>query len=130
VSAYLVDTHAFLWFVSDDARLSPAARETIGNGENLRLFSMASMWEMSIKHSLGKLNIARPIDWAEIKSQVAALELEVLAVTEADVDAIATMPLHHRDPFDRMLVAQATRLGVPILTADVAFQSYPVSVTW
>ncbi|MGI8595562.1 MAG: type II toxin-antitoxin system VapC family toxin [Solirubrobacteraceae bacterium] len=119
----LLDAHAFLWWVFEDRRLSRQARAAIA--ENPCLVSASTVWEIAIKRAAGKL--AAPEDL------VAALVregFEELAVTAAHGDAAGALPPHHRDPFDRMLVAQAFAEKLAVVTVDPAFTAYGVPVVW
>lgn len=125
MTRYLVDTHAALWWLADDKRLSPAAREAIADPVNEPLVSAASVWEIAIKRLLGKLQA--PDDLPGILLEEGFGEL---AVTAGHTWAVQDLPLHHRDPFDRLLVAQATAEALPIITADPGFGAYSVRVHW
>lgn len=102
----LLDTHAFLWFIGGDERLSPAARALIEDGTNDVFLSVASLWEMAIKISLGRLQLAQPFE-IFIPNQLSLNHIELLGVTISHVARVAVLPFYHRDPFDRLLVAQA-----------------------
>ncbi len=125
----LLDTHALLWFASDDARLGVRAREVMADPTTERLLSVASAWEMAIKVSISKLKIEGPFaDWIERLRAGAAAEL--LAIELSDVRRVRELPRHHRDPFDRMLVAQAIERSVAIVTVDAEIARYGVDVIW
>ena len=126
---YLLDTHAFLWWVLDDPRLSRAAADAIRDPANEILFSAASAWEIAIKAHLGR--IAFEDDLAEfIPRQMVANGFMNLPITIDHALQVARLPLLHRDPFDRMLVAQAQREKTVLLTADPAIAQYGVDVIW
>ncbi|MBS3975547.1 MAG: type II toxin-antitoxin system VapC family toxin [Syntrophomonadaceae bacterium] len=125
----LLDTHAFLWWVVDSSDLSPRAREVISDGENQLFLSAASGWEIAIKTRLGKLRLPGHLD-AFISEQLATNFIDVLPVSMHHALYTYTLPEHHRDPFDRMLVAQAKLENLPIVTADPQIASYPVQVIW
>ena len=125
----LLDTHVFLWWVADSSELSPRAREVISDGESQLFLSAASGWEIAIKTRLGKLRLPDHLE-AFISEQLAANVIEVLPVSMHHALHTYTLPDHHRDPFDRMLVAQAKLENLPILTADQQIASYPVQVIW
>jgi PIN domain nuclease of toxin-antitoxin system len=125
VSRLLVDTHALLWWLADDPQLSPDARATLADGSNELLVSAASVWEIAIKRSLGKLTA--PDDLVEV---VADEGFAFLGVSPWHAWRVTTLPPHHRDPFDRLLAAQALVEGVPIVTADPQFGPYGVGVRW
>ncbi len=125
----LLDTHALLWFLLDDAKLSVDARSLITDPANDPLVSPASYWEISIKISLGKYTLAE--DFAEfMESQLVENDLTVLPITVAHAAVVATLPFHHRDPFDRLLIAQAMVESVPVISSDPAFDLYPVARMW
>jgi PIN domain nuclease of toxin-antitoxin system len=125
----LLDTHALLWFLLDDAKLSGNARSLITDPANDPLVSPASCWEIAIKISLGKYALEQ--DFAEfMEGQIAANDLTILPITVKHTAAVATLPFHHRDPFDRLLIAQAIVEGVPVLSNDPVFDLYPVERMW
>jgi PIN domain nuclease of toxin-antitoxin system len=125
----LLDTHTFLWFVAGDARLSTPERQSIENPSNTPLLSVASVWEMAIKVSLGKLGLTMPVgDF--VREHADRNGIGLLDITLAHVSAVEAMPFHHRDPFDRLLIAQAQVDGLTILGADSAFDAYGVVREW
>jgi PIN domain nuclease of toxin-antitoxin system len=117
----LLDAHALLWALADDPILGSEAREAIASPENEVLVSAATVLEIGIKRSLGKLDAP-----ADLLGAVAESRFAGLPITLADADAAAALPGHHRNPFDRMLVAQARRLGAVVVTRDPAFVLYGV----
>ncbi|MGK2852280.1 MAG: type II toxin-antitoxin system VapC family toxin [Candidatus Limnocylindrales bacterium] len=119
----LLDAHALLWWLADDDGLAPAARRAIADPTSDVLVSAATVWEIGIKRSLGKLDAP-----ADVLGAIEAAGFDGLPVTLADGDAAASLPPHHRDPFDRMLVAQAMRLGAVLVSRDQAFAPYGVDV--
>lgn len=120
----LVDSHVLLWFVEGNRkRISPAMRERIEAAA--ATVSIASLWEIAIKSGLGKLRA--PDDLPE---RVEQLGFELLAVTPEHAWRVRSLPLHHRDPFDRLLIAQAQVERLPIVTADTAVDAYDVDVIW
>ena len=123
----LLDTHAFLWWVSDDARLTARARRAIA-GEPCVL-SVVSCWEMAIKASLGKLEIPLPLD-RFIADQLETNGFGLLPLGIEHAGAVAGLPFHHRDPFDRLLVTQALREEMSIVSADKVFRRYGVKRIW
>ncbi|MEW6726926.1 MAG: type II toxin-antitoxin system VapC family toxin [Bacillota bacterium] len=125
----LLDTHAFLWWIADDSRLSSKARSIISNGNNTLFLSAASGWEMTIKTRLGKLEL--PDDFKEfIAEQLVINGIDSLPVQMRHALHIHTLPPLHQDPFDRMLIAQAQLEDLPILTADPQIAQYRVEVLW
>jgi PIN domain nuclease of toxin-antitoxin system len=124
-----MDTHTFLWFVLNDASLSVTARTLIVDPRNDILLSPASYWEIAIKIGLGKYRLPGPFQ-VFMEHQIAQNKFDVLPITVAHAAVVAILPLHHRDPFDRLLIAQAMAEQIPILGADTAFDAYPVSRLW
>jgi PIN domain nuclease of toxin-antitoxin system len=125
----LLDTHTFLWFINDDPQLSAeAARRTEDPGARV-LVSVVTAWGIAIKLSTGKLKLDRPLEelWPH---SLAENDFEALDVTSKHVLAVVPLPLHHRDPFDRLLIAQAISEGLHLVCADSAFDAYPVQRIW
>ena len=125
----LVDTHALIWYVDQDHLLSPAAHAAITDPSNDLLLSSGSIWEIAIKVGLKKLTLSLPYR-AWIEKAIADLGLSILPITVEYADAQAVLPNHHRDPFDRFLVAQAQIEGVPVVSADVTLDSYGITRIW
>jgi len=125
----LLDTHAFLWFMEGSERISKRAREAIEGASGVRALSVASAWEMAIKASVGKLALAKPLGEL-LPPLLADAGIELLPIEIADVARVATLPFHHRDPFDRMLAAQAFERGFTIVSIDEAFDPYGVIRLW
>ena len=125
----LLDTHSLFWSVDDVARLSAAALGAIQDPANDRLLSAATVWEIAIKVGLGKLTLSVAYrQWME--KAITDLQLTILPVTVEYADRQATLPRHHKDPFDRLMIAQALVEGIPIVSADVAFDAYGVTRIW
>ena len=126
---YLIDTHTFLWFINDDLALSSHAKELIESPDHLIFLSVASIWEMAIKISLGKLSVPFPfIDF--INQQMTLNHILALAIEPEHTGLVVTLPFYHRDPFDRLLIAQAIYEKMPIISQDSAFDAYPVQLEW
>jgi PIN domain nuclease of toxin-antitoxin system len=121
----IVDTHAALWFLEGDRRLSETARALIEDATIERRLSAVSVWEVAVKRSLGKLKAA-----ADFHRLLYRQGLSALPVTDAHALLIAELPFHHRDPFDRMLVAQALAERMSILSVDPRLRAYDVTVVW
>lgn len=125
----LLDTHAFIWWDNDQARLSPAARAACQDPANELLFSVASAWEMQVKYQLKKLKLHRPL--AEIiADQQRTNGISILEVTLDHVLALHQLPNHHKDPFDRLLISQACVERVSLVSDDLVIRQYPVTVFW
>jgi PIN domain nuclease of toxin-antitoxin system len=125
----LLDTHTFLWWDDDPGKLSPRAAAVCQNPANTILLSVVGAWEMLIKISLGKLILRAPL--ASILNQQQLVNgIQILPVTLDHVFAIGTLPSPHKDPFDRLLVAQANVEGAVLVSADAIFAQYPVNVLW
>jgi PIN domain nuclease of toxin-antitoxin system len=125
----LLDTHSFLWFISGSDRISVTARGLIEDSSNQPLLSIASLWEMAIKVSLGRLKLARSFEEL-IPEQMSLNGIEVLDIQIKHVAEVAQLPFHHRDPFDRLLIAQAKVEGTPIVGADEKFDAYTITRMW
>ena len=125
----LLDTHAFLWFVMGSDNLSVNARALIENPANENLLSVASLWEMAIKVSLGKLTLSAPFDEL-IPEQLKLNGIGLLNIKTDHLSLLAKLPFHHRDPFDRLLIAQAITEKIPIVSIDAAFDTYGITRLW
>jgi PIN domain nuclease of toxin-antitoxin system len=125
----LLDTHAFLWWVDASKKLSRKARSAIGSGRNECFVSVASGWEIAIKVSLGTLRIGGALD-RFLPEQLAANGFQPLGIDFKHTARVATLPFHHRDPFDRLLVAQALEEELRIVSADPVFATYGVTRLW
>ena len=125
----LFDTHTFLWFINGDANLSAAARQLIENHENERLLGIASLWELAIKISIGKLELN--ISFTNLlEQQITGNAIDLLPISPAHLDVLKTLSFHHRDPFDRLIIAQSIVENVPILSRDITFDLYPIERRW
>jgi PIN domain nuclease of toxin-antitoxin system len=125
----LLDTHTFLWFIAGDAILSKAARSAIEDEGNNLYLSVASLWEIAIKVSIDKLILSEPFE-ALIPEQLAENGIELLDISVEHTALIASMPFHHRDPFDRLIAAQAHVEQMTLVSADDAFDAYGVTRLW
>ena len=124
----LVDTHIFLWMAAAPERLG-AALAAVERPANDVLLSAASSWELAIKVALGRLELPEPVS-SYVPSRMQALAVDGLAVEHAHATAVEHLPPHHRDPFDRLLVAQARAVGATLVTADRALEPYDVPILW
>ncbi|HKY53860.1 MAG TPA: type II toxin-antitoxin system VapC family toxin [Anaerolineales bacterium] len=125
----LLDTHVFLWFIDDNPRLSEPARVLIETEDSQPFISMASLWEMAIKISLGKLELEQPYE-VFIPQQLALNGIGILNISLEHTAAVATLPFHHRDPFDRLIVVQSKIEKMNLVSADPAFDAYQVQRVW
>jgi PIN domain nuclease of toxin-antitoxin system len=125
----LLDTHTFLWWDSEPSRLSSRALVLCQDRANTVLLSVVSVWEMQIKSQLGKLKLSVPL--AEVvETQRQTNNVEVMSITLAHVLALENLPTPHKDPFDRLLIAQANVEGAMLVSDDPIFEEYPVKVIW
>ncbi len=125
----LLDTHAFLWAITGDEQLSETARETFLNPANSLFFSAVSMWEICIKISLGKLSLKR--GWfKKIQNELSINAIQWLPVEMPHCAELTALPFHHRDPFDRMLVAQARIEDLQVLSRDARLSAYDIELIW
>ena len=125
---YLLDTHAFLWFVNGSIELSQKAKEIIQNPKNVMYLSIASFWEIAIKLSIGKLTI--DISFDELKKEADKNVFQILPIQYEDTHHLTTLELYHKDPFDRILISQAIQNNLVIITRDSNFDAYPVRIIW
>ena len=118
----LLDTHVLLWWLDDNPTLLIKAKEAIADGGNMVFISVATIWEIRIKHALAKLKI--PANFRNVLEQQA---FEMLSITADHAHLIGELPAHHRDPFDRMLIAQALFEGFTLITRDTLFKRHKIS---
>jgi PIN domain nuclease of toxin-antitoxin system len=121
---HIIDTQCFLWFIQGDDRLSERGRAILNNADNINYLSVVSIWEMSIKIGLSKLSVGEPFTSKFISDMTKTFNMSILYITVDDVIRVHNLPLHHRDPFDRLLIAQALENGMPILSSDSKFDAY------
>lgn len=124
----LLDTHAFLWFIEDNPRLSAQAKALLESNADL-LISTASLWEIAIKISIGKLTLTQPYD-TFIPQQLEQNMLAILPIELTHLAVLSALPFHQRDPSDRLLIAQAIAERLPIVSADAAFDAYMIERRW
>ncbi len=125
----LLDTHAFLWFVLDDPKLSDPARRLIEEPTNAVEVSPASYWEIAIKIGLKKYSLPEPYQ-EFMEEQIADNDLRILPIEPRHTALLTTMPHHHRDPFDRLLVAQALAEAIPLISGDARLDAYGLARLW
>lgn len=128
-AGFLLDTHAFLWLAAGDHRVPEPLRARLARPEHALWLSAASVWEMAIKKSLGKLSLELPLSQL-LTAQCSAMRVGILDIGARHALAVEDLELHHRDPFDRLLVAQALVEGLDLVSRDEAFDRYPLSRVW
>jgi PIN domain nuclease of toxin-antitoxin system len=125
----LLDTHAFLWFIDGNAKLSGRARDLIEDPGNAKLVSVASLWEVGLKMSLGRLDLAQPFEEL-IPRQMELNGFGLLPVRVSHIAKVISLPFHHRDPFDRMIVAQCVAESLSVVSLDSVFDKYSLRRLW
>ena len=125
----LLDPHTFLWFIEGSSNLSNLAKHSIENPNNTKFISIASIWEISIKVSIGKLELAMSITEL-LESQVYDNAIELLPIRSKHLDKLVELPFHHKDPFDRLIISQSLSERMPIISKDQLFDLYPVELFW
>jgi PIN domain nuclease of toxin-antitoxin system len=123
----LLDTHALLWALTDESKLSERVRNLLPNASTW--FSIASLWELLLKAQIGKIPLPKPTG-PFVMSKLAFNGVQILSVNADHVLRIETLPMHHRDPFDRMLIAQSLHEKLPIVSSDIVFRRYDVELIW
>ena len=125
---FLIDTHVLVWYLDGNKRLSGEVRDLINDDDNSVAVSIASIWELAIKLSLKK--IETKISLPDIEAYIIEREFTMLNISFKHLNALSALLIHHRDPFDRLLIAQALTEDLTIISADKEFQAYPVPVIW
>jgi PIN domain nuclease of toxin-antitoxin system len=125
----LLDTHALLWFALNDAQLSSTALSLIMDAANEKLVSPASYWEIAIKISIGKYALSRPYD-DFMQAAIDSNGFSCLHIETKHTSVLTTLPFHHKDPFDRLLIAQAMVETIPIVSNDSMLDAYPIKRLW
>src|SRR5438067_3423798 len=123
----LLDTHIFLWFISGDNRLSDDVRDAVRDSANEVYLSVASVWEAIIKYQLGKLPLPQAPE-SYLPAQRKLHQIESLSIDEDCMKQLASLPLLHKDPFDRLLISQAKEYGMSLATVDPAIKAYAISI--
>lgn len=118
----MLDTNALIWWLRDDPALGPRARSLISSPSNIVLVSIASPWEMSIKARIGKLDMCG----SDAVARIADEKMQLIQLSAEHLLTLETLPMHHRDPFDHLIIAQAKVEGVPIITSDAQMTAYGV----
>lgn len=124
----LLDTHTYIWFSADKPELSSTVKQLVEDSQNASFISIASLWEMSIKISLGKLSIDK--DFKEVIKDLSESGIGILPISFEHVLKSSTLAFHHRDPFDRIIIAQSLCEGMKLLSADTIFDDYRVERIW
>jgi PIN domain nuclease of toxin-antitoxin system len=125
----LLDTHTFLWFIGGSSNLSSTVINLIDDRSNQRFLSVASLWEISIKVSIGKLKMA--LDFTNLVArEVHGNAIELVDISPEHLDELAKLPFYHKDPFDRLIIVQSIVGNMTLVSKDKAFQSYPVTIIW
>ena len=124
---YLLDTHILLWFLTDDKKLSRRARQLIESSSNESFLSIVSLWEIAIKTGLGKLDLDKPFEQM-FPEQLYLNNIKILDITVNSLIKLTTLPFHHRDPFDRLIIAQGLVENLPIIDTD--FDAYSIDKEW
>jgi len=125
----LLDTHTFIWFIKGNLNLSNTARNLIEDEGNQRFLSIASLWKMAIKVSMNKLTLQAPFTNL-VMQQVYGNAIEVLEIRSEHLDVLAKMPFHHKDPFDRLIIAQSIAENIAVISKDSEFGGYPMTLLW
>ena len=125
----LLDTHTFLWFVLGDAQLSSTARSLIEDVATTKLVSPAVYWELAIKISIGKYKLNEPFE-SFLDRGIIQNGFQILPIEPRHAAELTTLPFHHRNPFERLIIAQAIIEQIPVVSADKAFDDYPVKRLW
>ena len=125
----LLDTNSFLWFISGSNRLSIDAQRFIADLDNQLVLSLASLWEIAIKISIGKLELLQPFDQL-IPQQLKENDIHVMPIELSHLTKILGLPFYHRDPFDRLIIAQALTEGLSVISPDIVFSKYSVKLIW
>jgi PIN domain nuclease of toxin-antitoxin system len=127
VTNLLLDTHAFIWYSENDPNLPESIKTDIENADRVCI-SIASLWEIAIKLSIGKLSLRS--NYESIESSLEPAGISLLPISFADTVRVINLPLHHRDPFDRILIAQSINHSLTLVSCDAAFAAYPIQIKW
>ena len=125
----LLDTSTFLWFIGGSKKLSNEARKFIESFENELVMSVASLWEIAIKISIGKLELYECFDLL-IPEKIEENEIDIIQINLKHLSEMMKLPLYHRDPFDRLIIAQGISEKIPVIACDHAFKAYPIDIIW
>ena len=125
----LLDTSTFLWFIGGSKKLSVEARKVIENFDNALFMSVASLWEIAIKISISKLSLSEPFEHL-IPQKIKENEINLLQINLTHLSEMMKLPFHHRDPFDRLIIAQGISENLPVFARDEAFKNYQIDIIW
>lgn len=128
MATYLLDTHVIIWLLEADTNLPAPLVQMIENGKNRVLVSIATLWEITIKSSLGKLELQKSLE--EIFEHLKKLDVEFLSIQENHLVTLRGLPFHHRDPFDRLIIAQSKADKITLMSKDAIFKNYDVDLIW
>ena len=126
--SYLIDTHTLLWYFNGDLQLSKKAGNILEDEQEKKYVSIASIWEIAIKMNIERLNLDYP--FKDIKPKLRFENIEILSISFSHTQQILNLPLHHRDPFDRMIIAQSIAENLTIISKDKNFSLYPIKLLW
>jgi PIN domain nuclease of toxin-antitoxin system len=126
---FLCDTQHFIWTVENQPKLSSTATRILSDNSQLLYLSLVSVWEMVIKVSLGKLTFSKPLSQI-VEEEFASNRFLPLEITLRHLKTLHALPLHHRDPFDRLIIAQAIAENLPVISSDAHFDAYPIKRIW
>lgn len=124
----LLDTHTFIWYIEGNSKLTEKAREAIELSADKVYLSIISLWEIAIKTGKNQLILQNQFD--DLLDVVNSLEIEILSITFVDTQIYKNLPLHHGDPFDRMIISQAISNNLTIIGCDQSFNNYPIQILW
>lgn len=126
---YLIDTHVLLWITNHDSRLSKKAKDLFLNEKNDIYLSIASIWEMAIKISLNKLDVNEPLK-NFVRTKIIANKIKITNISVEHLFMLEDLPFHHKDPFDRLIIAQSIVENIPIISKDSVFRKYNIKKIW
>ena len=126
---HLLDTHTLIWFLEDDNKLSAFVQSLLDDGANELLVSIASIWEIAVKVSINKLSLSSPFEDV-FPYQLIYNSIDILEIDINHLKIVSNLPLHHRDPFDKLLIAQCMSEGIPIVSTDSLFDQYGIKRIW
>ena len=126
---FLLDTHAFLWFIQGNDNISDVAKSSVEDSTHEKFISIASLWEIAIKVSIGKLAVEMPMTEL-VETQVLGNAFGILGILPEHLEELSKLPFHHKDPFDRLIIAQGLAEDMSVISKDKAFRAYTVRLVW